>query len=82
MVPALRWSRNMVIRSRLSSACIKAGRGVVRVIAWIPVVFVTAVLLWGYYVYVYIIILSGTCIVSIWTASDLYSQGHFLKGLL
>lgn len=30
-----------------------------RIVAWVPVLFVTALLLWGYYVYVYIIHLSG-----------------------
>ena len=34
---------------------------VFKVLTWIPVVFIMLVLVWGYYVYVYIINLSGEC---------------------
>ena len=59
----------MAVRSRMASACSKATRAVIRVVSWIPVLFVTAVLLWGYYVYVYVMNISGTClsVVCVWS---------------
>ena len=58
--------RNMMLRLRLGSACGKAGRSVLRVVAWIPVLFVAAVLIWGYYVYVYVMNISGEFKCALW----------------
>lgn len=55
----VRYVRVMALRLRVASACSKATRTVIRVISWIPVIFVTAVLVWGYYVYVYVMNISG-----------------------
>ena len=45
----------------MSSACRRCLYFALRLVAWVPVLFVTVLLLWGYYVYVYIIHLSGKC---------------------
>ncbi|XP_064405258.1 palmitoyltransferase ZDHHC20-like isoform X2 [Halichondria panicea] len=50
--------RNMSLRLRLGTTCVRAGRSVIRVLAWIPVLFVAIVLVWGYYVYVYVMNIS------------------------
>ena len=49
----------MSLRLRLGTTCVRAGRSVIRVLAWIPVLFVAIVLVWGYYVYVYVMNISG-----------------------
>lgn len=63
--------RNMSIRLRLGKSCMKAGRAVIRVLAWIPVIFVVVILIWGYYVYVYVMNMSGTyvclCCTYLWS---------------
>ena len=40
-------------------ACRKAVDICMRVMYWLPVLFVTAVILWGYYVYMYVMNISG-----------------------
>ena len=73
--------RNMMLRLRLGSACGRAGRSVLRVVAWIPVLFVVVVLVWGYYVYVYVMNISGECAMrqSVCLSRDT-SLGTFPKG--
>ena len=48
------------MRLKIVSACNRLCRCIIRVLAWLPVVFVSAIILWGYYVYVYIMNISGT----------------------
>lgn len=55
----LRYALRMVLSFKLLTGCRALCRCVFRVLAWLPVVFVTIVVLWGYYVYVYIMNISG-----------------------
>ena len=45
--------------SRVLNTCRASIRCTFRLLAWIPVLFVAILLTWGYYVYVYIINISG-----------------------
>ena len=45
--------------SLMLAGCRQCIYGVLKLVAWVPVLFVTVLLIWGYYVYVYIINLSG-----------------------
>ena len=49
----------MATRLKIVSAIGRSARFTVRVLAWIPVVIVALVLIWGYYVYVYVMNISG-----------------------
>lgn len=49
----------MALRLRLLSSCKRALRSFIRVVSWLPVVFVTALMVWGYFVYVWVMNLSG-----------------------
>ena len=51
--------RVMALRLKLVSALRRSARITLRVLAWIPVVIVALVLIWGYYVYVYVMNISG-----------------------
>ena len=47
--------------ARLSDACRRTCRCLFRAFLWVPVIIVCAILLWGYYVYVYVMNISGEC---------------------
>lgn len=49
----------MATRLKIVSAIGRSARFTVRILAWIPVVIVALVLIWGYYVYVYVMNFSG-----------------------
>ena len=51
--------RVMALRLKLISALRRAARITLRILAWIPVLIVALVLIWGYYVYVYVMNISG-----------------------
>jgi len=49
-----RSKRVAFILFQMLTACKRTFRCFVRAVAWIPVIFVSAVIIWGYYVYVYV----------------------------
>ena len=49
----------MATHLKLVSALRKSARLTVRIVAWIPVLIVSLVLIWGYYVFVYVMNFSG-----------------------
>ena len=49
----------MATRLKIVSAIGRSARFTVRILAWIPVLIVALVLIWGYYVYVYVMNFSG-----------------------
>lgn len=54
-----RSKRVAFILFQMLTACKRTFRCFVRAVAWIPVIFVSAVIIWGYYVYVYVMNISG-----------------------
>jgi hypothetical protein len=49
----------MALRFKVLSACRALCHCAFRVVSWLPVVIVAIILIWGYFVYVYIMNISG-----------------------
>lgn len=58
-----RCRRVMSLRLKFLSACRRTTRCMIRILAWVPVLIVAVVLLWGYYVYVYVMNISGIAVI-------------------
>ena len=64
--------RAMTLRLKLVSGCRRAARLTLRLLAWVPVLLVTLVLIWGYYVYVYVMNISGKWLLFIYLVQASY----------
>lgn len=72
--------RVMSLRLKLATSLRQACRFSLRLLAWIPVIIVALVLIWGYYVYVYVMNISGKLVCRRrLTAVPLYEIAHSLQ---
>jgi len=55
----IRGRRISLLRLQMTTACRRTFRCFIRAVSWIPVIFVSLLIAWAYYVYVYVMNISG-----------------------